>query len=77
MSPNAYFNMAAKATGFTFAFIMSAFLGQLLSRWYWAYKRSYQATKTATLNTYVYHKIATGPFLEYDAFDRKRPNLAM
>jgi hypothetical protein len=55
----------------------SIFLGQVLARWYWLYKRSFNATKNATLNTYVFMKIYgnEGPYKEGPAFDDIRPKL--
>jgi hypothetical protein len=48
-----------------------------MARWYWVYKRSYNATKDATLNAYIFYKnIHREPFMEFEAYEEVRPKLS-
>ena len=56
----------------------SIFIGQLLARLYWTYKRCYNATGTATLNTYLAYKTYQNnheQYPYYQAFEEVRPKL--
>ena len=76
-SSNPYLNKVVKIPAKLMIYGASIFVGQLLARWYWVYKRSFNATKLATLNTYYFTKIYsnTGPFKQAPAFDEIRPKL--
>jgi len=76
-SANPYVNFLLRVPAKVLVYGVSIFVGQLLARWYWVYKRSFNATKNATLNTYMYLKIYSneGPFREAAAFDDIRPKL--
>ena len=56
----------------------SILLGQVLARLYWVYKRSFNASKQATLNTYINYHVCADPMRPYpyiEAFQEVRPNL--
>ena len=56
----------------------SIFVGQVLARLYWVYKRSFNASKQATLNTYLNYRIYSNTATRYPyigAFLEVRPNL--
>ena len=56
----------------------SIFIGQLMARLYWFYKRSFNASKQATLNTYINYYEYGDPYMPYpyvEAFQEVRPNL--
>ena len=44
-SSNPYINMLVRVPGKILIYGTSIFIGQLLARWYWVYKRSFNATK--------------------------------
>ena len=76
-SSNPYINFLVRVPAKILIYGASIVLGQLLARWYWVYKRSFNATKNATLNTYVALKVYSndGPYKEQPAFDDIRPKL--
>ena len=64
--PLRLFKMSAKSTirnsilrNFTVLLTYSIFIytGQVLARWWWTYKRSYNASNSAVWSTYISHKI--------------------
>jgi hypothetical protein len=76
-SSNIYLNMLVRAPSYLVIYGSSILAGQLLARWYWVYKRSYNATKDATLNSYIfYKKTQREPFMEYEAYEEVRPKLS-
>ena len=76
-SSNPYINLLVRLPGKLLIYGTSIFIGQLMARWYWVYKRSINATKQATLNTYYYLRVYSneGPFKEAPVFDEVRPKL--
>ena len=76
-SSNPYINFLIRVPAKFLIYGASILAGQILARWYWVYKRSFNATKNATLNTYVFLKIYSndGPYNEVAAFDDIRPKL--
>ena len=76
-SSNAYVNMLVRVPGKLLVYGASIFIGQLIARWYWIYKRSINATKQSTINTYYYLRVYgnQGPFMEAPVFDEVRPKL--
>ena len=76
-STNPYINMLIRIPGKLLIYGTSILIGQLVARWYWVYKRSFNATKHTTLNTYYYMKVYSneGPYKEASAFDEIRPKL--
>ena len=76
-SSNPYINLLVRLPGKLLLYGTSIFIGQLLARWYWVYKRSINATKQSTLNTYYYMRVYSneGPFKEAPVFDEVRPKL--
>ena len=63
-SKNPYVNMLVRVPGKLLVYGTSILIGQLFARWYWVYKRSFNATKQSTLNTYYYMKVYSndGPY---------------
>lgn len=75
-SKNLYINMFVRGPAKLVIYGASIFIGQLMARWYWVYKRSFNATSKAVLNTYLLHKIYSNEqYKEYPAFDEVRPKL--
>ena len=76
-SSNPYLNILIRLPGKFLIYGTSILIGQLLARWYWVYKRSFNATKQSTLNAYYYMKVYSneGPYREAPAFDEIRPKL--
>ena len=54
MSKNPYFNLVVKNYGRGLIILASVFAGQCLARLFWVYKRSYNATTSSVINTYLY-----------------------
>lgn len=53
-SKNPIVNLMIRLPAKMLIYGVSIVIGQLLARWYWVYKRSFNATKQATLNTYYF-----------------------
>jgi hypothetical protein len=49
----------------------------VLARAYWTYKRSFNAVKSATLDTYIRNKVYSNDemYQEIEAFDEIRPKM--
>ena len=60
-SANPIVNMLVRLPSKFIIYGTSIFVGQLLARWYWVYKRSFNAAKQATANTFVNHRIYSAP----------------
>ncbi|TNV72128.1 hypothetical protein FGO68_gene3567 [Halteria grandinella] len=76
-SSNPYVNMLVRGAGKVIVYGASVMIGQIVARWYWVYKRAFNATKQATFNTYYYNRVYSndGPFTEAPVFDEVRPKL--
>ncbi|CDW79178.1 UNKNOWN [Stylonychia lemnae] len=76
-SKNPYLNALIRIPSKLLIYGASIFIGQLLARQYWIYKRSFNAMKKAVLDTYVNLKIYSNDeeYKESYAFDEIRPKL--
>ena len=77
-SSNPFLNRLVRLPTKFLVYGTSIFLGQCLARLYWTYKRSYNASRQATLNAYLAYKHYSPNKERYPytaAFEEVRPKL--
>ena len=79
-SSNPIVNFLVRAPSKVLIYGSCIFLGQVCARFYWVYKRSYNAAKTSAYNSYIkYHIYAEtedgARYPNIEAFQEVRPNL--